>query len=167
MRKLILGLSMVLLANVASAQQQPFTPESVVPERVVPLGQFAPHIRIPECSVPAGMSSAWCEYSFAERNIIGPRVVQEIQIHPIPPAEPNGEQCWVRVLFSENGIDAAEVAKFSWPVGELHSINYPLPVAIGVVGGPETVMRVNIGGSGGEDCRAEVKVYTRDNLHSK
>lgn len=167
MKKLLLGLSLVLLASVAAAQERPFVPESVVPERVVPLGQFAPHIRIPDCSVPEGQSSTWCEYSFAARGIIGPRVVQEIQIHPIAPLEPSAAQCWVRVLFSEDGIDTVEVAKFSWPVADLHSINYPLPVAIGVVGGPDTVMRVHIGGSGGEGCGAEVKVYTRDNLHSK
>jgi hypothetical protein len=69
------------------------------------------------------------------------------------------------VLFTENGIDEVEVAKFSWPLGQLHSINYALPVAIGVVGGPETLMRVRIGGS--EGCGAEVKVYTRDSLHAK
>jgi hypothetical protein len=167
MKKLLVGLSLVLLASVAAAQQRPFVPESVVPERVVPLGQFAPHIRIPNCSVATGQSSTWCEYSFAENGIIGPRVVQEIQVHPIPPAEPSAAQCWIRVQFSENGIDRVEVAKFSWPAADLHSINYALPVAIGVVGGPDTVMRVQVGGSGGEDCGAEVKVYTRDNLHSK
>lgn len=166
MKRLVLGLSLALLAFAAGAQQRPFVPESVVAERVVPLGQFGPHLRIPDCSVPAGQGSTWCEYSFAANNVIGPRVIQEVQIHPIPTAGPNGTQCWVRVIFSD-GTVTSEVAKFSWPVGELHSINYALPVAVGVVGGPDSLMRVHLGGSGGDRCRAEVKVYTRDALHGK
>lgn len=173
MRKLLLTLSMALVTTITWAGTPYFAPESMVPTRIVPLGQFAPHIIVSNCTATLENNRVYCDRSF-ESDPPGPRVLQEVQIHPdlftVPP-DGFARQCWARVLFSENGTDFVEIAKFSWPLGDMHSINYPLPVPIGIVVGANTVMRVHLGVKTSNPepdpatCAVQAKVYTRDPLH--
>jgi hypothetical protein len=70
-------------------------------------------------------------------------------------------QCWVRVQFSEDGLNFKEVAKFSWPPGDFHSINHVLPVPIGLRPSSSAVLRAIVGlvSLEPDECRVEVKVY--------
>jgi hypothetical protein len=54
-----------------------------------------------------------------------------------------------------------EIAKFSWPPGDFHSINHVLAVPIGVNQSDRAVLRAIVGitSIAADECRVEVKVY--------
>lgn len=173
MNRILLTLFTVLFASAIWAGPADFAPESMTAAKVVPLGQFGPHLIISDCAATLDNNRVFCDRSL-DSYPAGPRVLQEVQIHPdlfaVPP-DGHARQCWARVLFSEDALDFVEIAKFSWPLGDLHSIDYPLPVPLGIVIGPSAVMRVHIGvktTSPDPDpatCAVQAKVYTRDPLH--
>lgn len=148
-------------------------PESKTAEKVLRLGQVGPHFVVTDCVATLAENRVLCDRSL-DSYPFGPRVLEEVQIHPdLFPFLPDGfaRQCWARVLFSEDGVEFVEIAKFSWQLGDMRSINYPLAVPIGILVNPNAVMRVHLGvRTSNPDpdpatCAVQAKVYTRDPLH--
>lgn len=167
-KTLVLAVPLLLVAASAGADRQAFPPESFVPQKVIPLAAIGPHVRLPICGVTDGATSNQCDLMLASAGQVGPRVLYEVQVNPVPPTAPLQPllgQCWLRVQFSEDGVRFAEIAKFAWAVGDVRGMKDVLPSPVGIVVGPASLMRVNVGiaSTAAEDgCRAEVKVYTRD-----
>ena len=173
MKRFLLILSTVLFATAIWARPADFAPESMTAAKVVPIGQFGPHLVISDCAATLDNNRVFCDRSL-DPYPAGPRVLQEVQIHPnlfAVPLDGHARQCWVRVLFSEDGMEFVEIAKFSWRLGDVQSINYPLPVPLGIVISSRAIMRVHIGvATTNPDpdpatCAVQAKVYTRDALH--
>jgi len=115
MKRILLTLSTLLFASAICAGPADFAPESMTAAKVVPLGQFGPHLIISGCAATLDNNRVFCDRSL-DSYPAGPRVLQEVQVHPdlfaVPP-DGHARQCWARVLFSEDGLDFVEIAKFS------------------------------------------------------
>lgn len=167
MRLVLIGLATALLAVAAWADSPLLTPGTAVPERIVPLGDTLA-FRLTGCNVVGSFEqpqvSRICDQPVPASST--PVALREVQVHTAPYAEQPGQQfwaaqCWVRVHFSEDGLTFREIAKFSWPPGDFHSINHVLAVPIGVRHTASGVLRAIVGitSIAPDECRVEVKVY--------
>lgn len=156
-----------LTAAGASAGGPGFPPDSRVPENVVELSSLTA-FRLTNCNVvgPLDTPQANRTCDILMNRVSGPVVLREVQVHKAPYAEQTGQlfwaaQCWVRVLVSEDGVEFREIAKFSWPPRDFHSINHVLAVPIGMQAGDSAVLRAIVGitSIAPDECRVEVKVY--------
>ena len=170
MSRLLLGLSLVLLSTLAWSAAPDAESHLRVPEKIVPLTDMnAIPMRLTQCNVMGSFDepqvSRTCDLALQPFSM--PIVLREVQVHPAPYAEQSGQlfwaaQCWVRVQLSENGVEFHEIAKFSWPPGDFHSINHVLPVPVGMRASDQAVLRAIVGITSIEpdECRVEVKIYS-------
>jgi len=169
MSRMLFGLAMAVLCVAAWGGPPLPAPASDLTEKVVPLSDFnVVPMRINDCNVLASPENnnptATCDKPLNAFTV--PIVLREVQVYPGPYGEQSGQlfwaaQCYVRVLFSEDGLTFKEVAQFAWPPGDFHSINHVLPVPIVLKPSSSAVMRAIVGMVSLEpdECRVAVKVY--------
>ena len=129
MKRLLFGLSVVLISTLAWAVGPNLAPNANIPEKIVPLSDLNPiSMRLTQCNVMGSFTdpqvSQTCDLAlqpFSEA-----LVLREVQVHTSPYAEQTGQlfwaaQCWVRVQISEDGETFQEIAKFACPPGEIFS----------------------------------------------